>query len=523
MTLIIILGLSFFTLLFSFISPLLIKSLVDDVFVGRKLNLFMYIIIGIIGMYIVSSISSYFNSFITGKLQLTLLKEVSESVFNVIQLASLKSTQSIKVGDLLTRIMGNTQIAINIPVRILPQFFMSITSIIVPFVIMMSLNFELTLIIMSPIFLFIISASIFGKRMETIQKAFLNSNASIYSFLKENLSIIPLIKVFNLELWSQNRFKDQMDDYYNISVDYTKTSSLNSSFSSLIFGVPTVLLITFGGYMVVDGSLSLGTFTAFISYVSIFFSPISQLSTLWTSYKSAMPAFDRVKELFDMEPENNGNKKIIIKNGEIILENVWFSYNNRYILKNFNATFKRGLNYIVGENGAGKSTILNLICSIYPVDKGIIKIDEQNILEIKKESLLHNIAMIFSDPYLFDGSIYENIRIGNLEASEKEVIQAAKLVKVHEFIESTPKKYETQVGEDGVTLSSGEKQKIALARAVLKDPQILLLDEVTKSIDVDSREAILGVIDNLKNDKTIIVVTHNSSEINKDSNVIYLE
>ena len=319
------------------------------------------------------------------------------------------------------------------------------------------------------------------------------------------------------------RFNNEMNEYYNISVDYTKTSSLNSSFSSLIFGVPTVLLITFGGYMVVDGSLSLGTFTAFISYVSIFFSPISQLSTLWTSYKSAMPAFDRVKELFDMEPENNGNKKIIIKNGEIILENVWFSYNNRYILKNFNATFKRGLNYIVGENGAGKSTILNLICSIYPVDKGIIKIDEQNILEIKKESLLHNIAMIFSDPYLFDGSIYENIRIGNLEASEKEVIQAAKLVKVHEFIESTPKKYETQVGEDGVTLSSGEKQKIALARAVLKDPQILLLDEVTKSIDVDSREAILGVIDNLKNDKTIIVVTHNSSEINKDSNVIYLE
>ena len=521
MTLIIILALSFFALLFSFISPLLIKSLVDDVFVGRKVNLFVYIIVGILGMYIVSSISSYFNSFISGKLQLTLLKEVSGSVFDVIQSASLKSSQSMKIGDLLTRIMGNTQIAINIPVRVVPQLFMSAASIIIPFVIMMSLNYELTLIVLSPIFLFVLSASVFGKKMETIQKSFLDSNASIYSFLKENLSIIPLIKVFNLEKWAQNRFKDQMDDYYNISVDYTKTSSLNSSISSLIFGVPTVLLITFGGYMVIDGSLTLGTFTAFISYVSIFFSPISQLSTLWTSYKSALPAFDRVKELFDMEPENTGKDELVIKNGEITLENVWFSYNNRYILQNFNATFKKGLNYVVGENGTGKSTILKLICSIYPVDRGTIKIDGQNIRDIRKGALLDHISMIFSDPYLFDASIYENIRIGDLEASEDEVIRAAKLVKIHEFIESTPKKYETPVGEQGITLSSGEKQKIALARAVLKDSPIILLDEVTRSIDADSREAILGVIDNLKNDKTVVIVTHNSSEI-REGNVTTL-
>ena len=523
LTLILIFVLSIFTLLFSFISPLLIRSLVDNVFIGRVQGLFIYIILGIIGMYIVSSISSYFNSYVAGKLSLVLLKEVSESIFNVVQFASLKSSQTIKVGDMITRIMGNTQIAINIPVRIIPSLFMSVVSIVVPFAIMLSLNYELAIIVMSPVVLFALSSAIFGKRMEKIQKSFLKVNASIYSFLKENLSIIPLVKVFNLESWSQNRFKHQIDDYYGISLNYTKVSSLNSSLSSLILGVPIVLLITFGGYMVLGGTISLGTFTAFLSYTSIFFSPISQLSSIWTSYKSSLPAFDRLKEIYDMEPENSPDNVIAIKKGIITFENVWFSYDNRIILKEFNATFKPGLNYIVGDNGTGKSTILKLICSLYPADNGSIKIDGQDINEIKRNSLIKNVSMIFPDPYLFDGSIYDNLSIGNLNATKEEIISVSKLVKVHDFIESTPNKYDTGVGEDGLMLSSGEKQKIALARAILKDSPIILLDEVTKSIDKDSRDAINEVILNLMTEKTVIIVTHNSNEINVNSNIIRLD
>ena len=522
LTIIIVLALSFFTLVFSFISPLLIKSLVDNVFIARKDDLFFYIVMGILGMYIISSVSSYFNSYVSGKLQLTLLKEVAESSFSVVQYTSLKNNQSIKVGDLITRIMSNSQVAINIPVRIIPQFFMIIVSIIVPFLIMLSLNLQLGLIILSPVILFALTSSIFGKRMESIQKIFLESNASLYSFLKENLSIIPLIKIFRLEKWSQNKFKKEMDNYYSISLDYTKTVSLSSALNSLILGVPIVLLIISGGYRVMDGTISLGTFTAFIAYTSIFFSPISQLSSIWTSYKSSLPAFDRVKEIFDMESVDNGDREIEIKEGKIQFENVWFSYNGRHILKDFNATFTKGLNYIVGENGTGKSTLLKLICALYPVDKGVVTIDRQPIMEVKRESLNHNVALVFSDPYLFDSSIYENIRIGNLEADKDDIVRVAKQVKIHEFIESAPYKYDTNVGEDGLSLSSGEKQKIALARAILKDSPIILLDEVTKSIDADSRESINEVIYNLKEDKTIIMVTHNAHEIDVNGNIIYL-
>jgi len=520
----ILLFVSFLSLLFSFINPLLTKLLIDNVFIDKNFSLLFFIIIAFVGLYLLSSVSSYISNYLTGKLQVIILKGVSKSALNHVQHASIENTQDFKVGDMITRIIANAQMVINIPTIIIPQFIMSVISIIVPFIIMIYLNLQLALVVMSPVLLFSLSSVIFGRLMQKRQKIFLEENASVYSFLKEKLSIVPLIKVFGLEKWSQDKFKEKIDKYYTSSIDYTKASSLNISVGNLILGVPIIFILIFGGPMVINGSLSIGTFTAFMSYAAIFFSPVSQLSQLWTSYKSALPAFDRVKEIFDLKQDYNGQEELIVKKGEIEFKDIWFSYGqNRPILQDFNATFKKGLNYIVGENGSGKSTILKLLCSIYSPNKGSIKIDGKDISRVHKEDLIKNISMIFADPYLFDDSIYENIQIGNLSASKDEIIQAAKLVNIHKFIENLPNGYETQIGESGITLSSGEKQKIALARAILKNSAIILLDEVTKSIDSESRESINKAINNLKKEKTIIIVTHNFNEIEHDSNIVYLQ
>jgi ATP-binding cassette subfamily B protein/subfamily B ATP-binding cassette protein MsbA len=176
----------------------------------------------------------------------------------------------------------------------------------------------------------------------------------------------------------------------------------------------------------------------------------------------------------------------------------------------------------VGDNGTGKTTILKLLCALYPVEKGEIRIDGQDLSKVKKEDLRKNISMVFSEPYLFDSSIYENISIGNISASREEIVEAAKLARVDEFITGLPKGYETTVGEAGLKLSSGEKQKITLARAILKNTPILLLDEVTKSIDAESRRSIHNTIKSLKGEKTIIIVTHDPHEIDYKGNVISL-
>ncbi len=213
-------------------------------------------------------------------MDLVLFNDVAKEVFNAIQLASIEKTQDMKVGDLLSRIVVNTRSAINMFTYIVPEFTISVVRIIAPLTIMLFLNLQLTLIVVIPALLFLLPMSFFGKRLENTQKASLIKTASIYSFIKENLSMMPLIKAFVLEKWSRDKFDKEMRGYLDASIDYTKNSSMNSSVGSLMNGIPMVLLILFGGPMVIHGSLTIGTFTAFISYISLFFGPESQLAFL---------------------------------------------------------------------------------------------------------------------------------------------------------------------------------------------------------------------------------------------------
>jgi len=518
----ILLALEFVGMLFSFVSPLLVKSLIDDVFIGGKTELFNYILLGTATTYVISAASTYLSGYNKGKLELILFNEVAKEAFDSVQSASLMEIQKMKIGDLLSRIVANTGSAIAMFTQIIPQFFINVVRVITPFIIILFYDWQLTLIVTIPALLFILPMILFGRKLEKTKKASLEKTGLIYSFLKENLCLVPLIKVFGLEGWSRSKFDEQMKDYYDASMDYTKNSSLNISVDSMLYGVPMVLLLLFGGPMLMQGSITIGTFTLFMSNVALIFGPISQFAFLWSYYKSCSPAFDRVKEIILLEKDKSGDEELIVKEGEITFNDVWFSYHNRHILQGFNATFKKGLNYVIGDNGTGKSTVLKLLCSLYPLDRGQIMIDGHDISKARKVDLRKNISMIFSEPYLFDGSIFENIHIGNLLASKEEIHNAAKQVNAHQFIMGLPQGYATQVGESGLRLSSGEKQKIALARAILKNSPIILLDEVTKSIDEESRRSINEVIRNLENERTIIIITHNPDEIEYHSNIVNL-
>jgi len=206
----------------------------------------------------------------------------------------------MKVGDLLSRIVANTRSAIIIFTQIVPQFVVNVARIITPFTIMLFYDWKLTLIVTTPALFFLLPMLFFGKRLEQTQKISLEKTGSIYSFLKESLTMIPLIKVFGLERWSRDKFNEQMKDYYDVSIDYTKNNSMGSSVNSLIYGVPIALLILFGGPMVIQGSFTIGTFTLFMTNVALVFGPISQFAFLWSYYKSSSPAFDRVKNIFEL-------------------------------------------------------------------------------------------------------------------------------------------------------------------------------------------------------------------------------
>ncbi|MDR1820495.1 MAG: ABC transporter ATP-binding protein/permease [Methanobrevibacter sp.] len=222
----------------------------------------------------------------------------------------------------------------------------------------------------------------------------------------------------------------------------------------------------------------------------------------------------------DMEIEKTSNEKLNFKDGTISFEDVDFAYGEKIILKDFDKQFYKGLNYLVGDNGTGKSTIMQLICRILTPDKGKITIDGQNINNIEQKNLFKHISIVFANPYLFKGSIYENIVVGNLNAEKSDVEEVCNLVELEDFIKNNGNGYDYDVGESGQLLSSGERQKIALARALINKKPILLLDEAMKSIDEETRKTMNNVLKKIKNNKTIIIITHNLSEIEKSSNII---
>lgn len=508
--------------LFPLIIPLIMRTLIDDVLIGKNGELLFPVLIIFSGIFLVSALANYFSSRVKGSLDLLLYMELSSRIFARIQTADFKELQKVKTGDLQVRTTTNAGTIIQTVTSTIAQILVTLTGIFVPVIIMCSMDARFALIVMSPVFLFVLLSWYFGNRMKNVQRPALDANASLQSFLKEAYSTIPLIKVFRLEKWVQHKYERCLSQYNDTSVNLVKVGSLSSAISLLIYGIPIILVLTMGSLAVLQGTMTIGTLTAFMGYIGLFFSPVQQLSSLWNSYKSSQASYDRINEIIELKSDQAGQKTLFVTKGEINFHDVWFSYDNRIILKKFSASFTRGRNYLIGDNGSGKTTIIKLLCGLHSPDLGEILIDGQNLSQVNRDSLRISVSVVFSDAILIDGTVAENILFGNLSATKECMIQAAKNAELHEFIMKLPAQYETNVGESGLNLSSGEKQKIALARVILRDSPIIIFDEFTRSIDVESKRSIYSVIKKLT-DKTIIIITHDMNDIEKDCTVVTME
>lgn len=513
--------LSIIGLLVSIITPLIISSLIDNVLIGLNLVLLPSIIISLIIIYFISALSNYLSSYVRGKLNALLFNELSVKIFDTIQERELWALQQLKIGDLQSRTINNANVVVLNVTTIIPQIVTSILGVFLPFGIMLSLNPTLTLEVMAPVLLFGFSAWFFGGRIKTCQRHVLDANANLQSFLKEAYSIVPLVKAFGLEDWAHRKYVTQISNYYTASLGVVKVTSMQSALSILMYGVPFILLLTLGSLAVLEGSISIGTLTAFMAYIGLFFSPIQQLSSLWTTYKGSQASYDRIKEISSLQRDEWGEMTPSLNVSKIELKDIWFSYGNRAVLQGLSATFVPGINYLIGDNGSGKSTVAKLLLGLYRPDQGKILLNDNDFAQISQETIRSMISVVFCDNQIFDGTIRENILIGNLLASQEDVIQVAKKVKIHDFVVGLPKKYETEVGEAGFALSSGEKQKIALARVILKNAPIIIFDEFTNSIDIESKKVILSTIRQLK-DKIIIIITHDMDDLEGEYKCIYM-
>lgn len=395
----------------------------------------------------------------------------------------------------------------------------------------------ITLIIISPkltlfvVVLFPITGIIIGLIGKSLKKSSDKGQAkmgNLLSIIDENISGLRIIKAFNIEKKININFQKESISYRNIMTKLLRKKDLSSPMSEFLSTIVLVVVMWLGGQLVLSGQSSLSG-QEFIGYILIFSQIIPPAKSLTTSYyhiKKGTAAAERVYEILDTKNEiiENKNATKVIFSKDIAFENVSFSYEKNNVLSNITFKIKKGeMVALVGQSGSGKSTISDLLNRFYDIEKGRILIDQTNIKDIGFNNLRELIGVVTQDSILFNDTIYNNIKLGKINASEEEIINAAKTANAHSFILETEKGYSTNIGDRGDKLSGGQKQRICIARAILKNPEILILDEATSSLDTESEKLVQEALEKLMKNRTSLVIAHRLSTIKNADEIIVLE
>ena len=396
------------------------------------------------------------------------------------------------------------------------------------FVIMVVMHWRLTILSLAstPLIALIISryAKKIGPVWETIRKQY----GTLTSVLQENLTGVRVVKGFAMEDYEKGKFSRENQEYFERMLTRTRLRAFYFPLSNFVAGVNITLILWYGGMEVITGHLSLGTWFAFNLYVLQLLWPIRFAGFMIGFYKRASAAAKRVFEVIDerleiVDKENAVELEDI--QGHVRFENVWFGYDkDNMVLKNVNLEVKPGETVaILGATGSGKSSIINLVPRFYDVTSGKITIDDQDIRNATRASLRKHIAIVRQEPFIFSTTLKDNIAYGKKGAKMEEVVEAARAAKIHEFISSLPKGYETEVGERGVTLSGGEKQRIAIARALLTNPRIIIFDASTSSVDIETEYEIQRALETLFKNRTTFIITQRLSTIRNADKIVVLD
>lgn len=432
-------------------------------------------------------------------------------------------------GELNSRISTDINQISDTLATTIAEFLRQFILIIGSFILLASINFKLTLMMVSVVPLVAVAAVFFGRFIRKYSKNLQDQVADSQSIVVESLQAITVVKAFANEWYEIARYKNKISEVVKIAI---KGGNYRGYFASFIifclFGT-IVAVVWYGVTLSINGEMTVGDLISFVLYSTYVGASSGGIAELYTQIQKAVGATERVFELLEEKPENiNVNDNIIDKiKGEVIFRNVAFTYPSRkeiQVLKNvnFKASFGQKI-AIVGSSGAGKSTISSLLLRFYDVESGSILIDNKNIYDYDLENLRGNMSIVPQDVILFGGTIKENIAYGKPNATNDEIMLAAKQANAFNFIEDFPEKFETLVGERGIKLSGGQRQRIAIARALLKNPSILILDEATSSLDSESEKLVQEALETLMEGRTSIIIAHRLSTIRNADQILVLD
>ncbi|WP_153722103.1 ABC transporter ATP-binding protein [Sporosarcina cascadiensis] len=504
--------------------PLLMKIVIDDIIGSPTMSdpdktkyLFYWLGGTTILFFLIRPPVEYYRQYYAQLVSNKILFDIRQSLYGHLQKLGLRFYSNTRAGEVISRVINDVEQTKNFVMIGLMNVWLDLATIIIAICIMLTLDVNLTLVTLLafPFYAFSVK-HFFGKLRELTRKRS-QALADVQSYLHERVAGMSIIKSFAIEDKEQERFDEVNNNFLERAIDHTRWNAKAFAVVNTITDVAPLLVIGYAGYQVINGSLSVGTMVAFIAFIERLYSPLRRLVNASTSLTQSFASMDRVLDLMNEEydiVDKANAKPLPAIDGEIQFDQVSFAYEEEAVLRNISLTIRPGETAaLVGMSGGGKSTIISLIPRFYDVTSGAIRIDGKDIRDVTVKSVRDQIGMVLQDSILFSDSVKSNILMGKPEATEEEVIEAAKAANAHEFIEALSEGYDTRVGERGVKLSGGQKQRIAIARVFLKNPALLILDEATSALDLESEALIQDSLDRLAHERTTLIVAHRLSTI----------
>jgi ABC-type multidrug transport system, ATPase and permease components len=508
--------------------PWIIKDVIDDVLTAKDMFVLNVIAVGIVVVYFLRGVFFYGQTYLMAFVGQRIIIDIREALYRHLQRLSLSYFETRRTGAIMSYITNDVAALQSALVESVIEMFTESVILIGSIVAMFALHWKLSLLTFITLPLVFQAINIFGKKLRLAGAVMQERAADITSVLQETVLAVRVIKSFAREDYEIERFN--RENYHNFRAQM-RTSQLMATLTPLIeflAAIGVTVIIWYGGREVIGGNLTSGALIAFLIYVVNLSNPIKRLSRVYGSIQRALAAAQRVFDVLDTDPDIKnlpGAKELPPIHGEVAFHNVTFEYKpGEPALVDISLTARPGqMVAIVGPSGAGKTTIANLIPRFYDPSAGFISVDGTEIKSVTLVSLRRQIGIVPQETMLFNGTVYENILYGDLEAPKEAVIAAARAANADDFISAMPQGYETPIGERGTKLSGGQRQRIAIARAILKNPRILILDEATSALDTESEALVQEALDKLMIGRTSFVIAHRLSTVQRADVILVME
>lgn len=508
--------------------PWIIKDMIDEVWADKNGTMLNWIAASIIAIFIVRGLFWYGQNYLMSYVGQSVIIDIRAAVFKKLQRLSVSFYDKNKTGTIMSYVTNDVNALqsamVENTIEMITEGFILIGSVVA----MIYLDWRLTLFTVCTFPVVLWFMEFFGKKIRKTGGRIQECTADITSVLQESVASARVIKSFVREDYEVDRFDVENKANFRANMKNAQLMATLTPVVELVAAIGVTMIIWYGGNNVINGTITAGSLVAFLTYAVNISNPIKRLTRVIGNIQKALAAAQRVFMIIDMPEEiaeSRDAKQLPEVSGKVEFQNVSFAYNDKgNVITDLSFSVKPGeVIAIVGPSGAGKSTIANLLPRFYDVNKGDIKIDGHSVREVTLDSLREQVGIVPQETMLFNGSVYNNILYGRLDATKEEIEAAAKAANAHDFIMQLTDGYETKLGDRGVNLSGGQRQRIAIARAILKNPRILILDEATSALDTESERVVQEALDRLMVGRTSFVIAHRLSTVKNADKILVLE